>query len=356
MTRFEIVATLVTFEQENLISPIKLSFRTIQRVSIEKGPSLSNNSSTRPIALWRDYLIGSFARPQPRVRGLFLWNMKENTIFYFKVCHSFFPSLGALKPISRQMEFIPRCTKVIDDLLFTILNIYDRTHCRTAYRCIYILSLVTSTQLPDASLSLTEDAFAVLLPKCIMETRATWSLSSPHTTIYSVSTCLPTHPRYCFIIKRLLAQSQGVEWEVLEVEIDLSIPGPIKVFSRVSQQYTVQRPTHPLHDSDDDLLVYLPLGRGRLPRASLSVQFLQVGKPGKAQLARLGGINKMRLSWPRVDKDAGYVIFGAEEYSPQGTRDCSYIWWLDERKPGNMVYSRTKELISSWSRGLLRRL
>ena len=357
MIRFEIVATSVTFEQENLISPTKLSFRTIQRVSMEKEPSLSNGSSTSPMVLWHDYLIGSFARAQSRTHGLFLWSMSANSLFYFEVCDSFFPSPGALNPISRQMEFIPRCTKVIDDLLFTILDIYDGIQYHTAYRCIHIPSLVISAQLPGGSLSLTENAFAVLLPKCIMESRGTWSLSSAHTTIYSVPTCLPTHPRYCFIIRRFPGQSRGLEWEALEVEIDLSIPGPIKVFSRVSHHHTVQHPTYPLHDSDDDLLVYLPLGRGGLPRASLGVRFLRVGKkPGKGRLARLGGIDKMRLAEVTVDRDAGYVIFCVAEDSPWGTRDCSFIWWLDERKPGKMVYSRTKEVISSWSHRLLRRL
>jgi hypothetical protein len=254
------VATSVTFEQENLISPIKLSFRTIQRVPVEKGISLSNSFSSSPMVLWRDYLIGSYFRAQPRTGGLFLWSMTENSIFYFEVCHSFFPSPGALNPNSRQMGFVPRCTKVVDDVLFVTLDISDGS-LEHAYRCIHIPSLVISTQLPGGSLSLTENAFAVLLPKCIMESRASGSLFSVHTKIYSIPACPPTHPRYCFIIKRFLGQSRGVEWEVLEVEIDLSIPGPIKIFSRVSRQYTVQRPTYPLHDSDDDLLLYLPLGR-----------------------------------------------------------------------------------------------
>ena len=140
------------------------------------------------------------------------------------------------------------------------------------------------------------------------------------------------------------------------VEIDLSIPGPIKIFSRVSRQYNLQRPPYPLRDDSDDLLLHLPLGRGDLPRASLTVQFLRVGKPGKVRVARLGGIDKMRLSGLSVDREAGYIIIWAKEDWPESYRGDSFICWLDERKPGNMVYSRTKELISSWSRGLLRRV
>ena len=251
------------------------------------------------------------------------------------------------------MAFLPHCIKVLDDLLFTSLDTSDGAHHKTTYRCIYIPSLVTSAQLPGGSLSLTEDAFALLLPKCIMESHAK---GATHTTIYSIPTSLPTHPRYRFIIKRFPTQPRTLDWEVIEVEIDLTIPGPIKVFSRVSQQYTVQVPTHPLHDGHDDLLVYLPLGLEGLPRTSLSVQFLRVGKQGKARLTSLRGVDKMRLYALQVDRDAGYVVIWAEEVLPKWTGDCFFIWWLDERKPGiNVVYSRRKELIASWSRRLLQR-
>ena len=253
------------------------------------------------------------------------------------------------------MRFVPFCTKVIDDLLFINVELFVKSDRKITYRCIHIPSLVISTQLPGGSLSLTENAFAVLLPKCIMKSRAPWSLFSAQSTIYSVPTCLPTHPRYCFIIERFPGQSRGIQWEVLEVEIDLTIPGPIKVFSKVTQQYTVQRPDYPLRDSDEDLLLYLPLGRGGLPRASLGVRFLRVGKPGKGRLAGLGEVDKMRLSMLSVDRDAGYVILWEADGRPGFARDRPFIWWLDERKQGGMVYSRTKEFITSWSRGLLRR-
>src|SRR5258706_4784100 len=261
-----------------------------------------------------------------------------------------FSFLGALNPNSRQMEFVPRCTKAFDDILFITHDSSDSTHWNTAFRCIHIPSLVIAAQLPGGSLSLMENAFAELLPKSSMESRATGSICSVHTTIYSIRACPPTYPRYCFIIKRCLRQSRGVEWEVLEVEIDLSIPGPIKIFSRVSQQYTVQRPTLLIHDNDEDLLLYLPLGR-----PSLSVRLLRVGKPDKGRVARLGGADKMRLSGISVDRDAGYVIIWAAENRSQGTRRCSFVWWLDERRAGDTVYSRTKGLISSYSRGLLTR-
>ena len=85
-TRFEIVATSVTIEQENLTSAFKLSFRTTQRVPIEKGTSLSRIVYGTPMVLWRDYLIGSYVKPQAMVHGIFLWSMIENSIFYFEVC------------------------------------------------------------------------------------------------------------------------------------------------------------------------------------------------------------------------------------------------------------------------------
>ena len=306
--------------------------------------------------LWRDYLIGSFDMVPLSTYGIFLWSMRENSIFYFEVCHSFFSPLGALNPNSRQMKFIPRCIKVLDDLLFVSSDIFrSNNHWSPEYRCIHIPSLVISAQLPDGSLSLTENAFAMLLPKCIMESHPAESPYSVYTTIYSIPACPPSHPRYCFIIKRFLGPSQGVEWEVIEVEIDLSIPGPIKIFSRVSREYTVQHPTYIPNDTDDDLLLYRTSGRGVLPRASISVRLLRVGKPGKVRVARLRGVDNMRLTGLSVDKDAGYVIIWATKDWPRSTRHYSFILWLGGGKPGNIVYSRTKELISSWSRRLLQR-
>ena len=344
------MATLVILEQENLTSPIKLSFRTTRKVPLEMG------TSPRDGILWRDYFIGSFVGAQRRTGGIFLWSMRENSIFYFGVCYSFFLPLGALNPNSRQMKLIPRCIKVLDDLLFVSFDIFrSTTHLSPDYHCIHIPSLVISTQLPDGTLSLTENAFTVLLPKCTMESRTAGSPYSVYTTIYSIPACPPTHPRYCFIIKRFLRHCRRVEWEVIEVEIDLSIPGPIKIFSRVSQQYTVQHPNLLLHDTDDDLVLYHTSGRAVLSRATFSVQLLRVREPGKVRVARLGGFDRMRLTGLSVDKDAGYVIIWAAKYWPRCTRRYSFILWLDGRKPGNMVYSQAKELISSWSHALLQR-
>ena len=259
------------------------------------------------------------------------------------------------------MGFVPCSTKLCDDLLFVKPSPSGCVDYDTVYRCIHIPSLVISTQLPGGSLSLTENAFSVLLPKCTMEARAASSTCSVNAEIYSlptIPTSPSTHPRYCFILKRLLWESRRVDWEILEVEIDMSVPGPIKIFSRVSPQHIVQRPTYParpLHDNDKDLLLYLPLRHGYLPRASLSVQFLRVGKPGKRGVAKLEGVEKMRLSVLRVDRDAGYVIIWAAEDWPGWTRESSFIWWLGERTHGNMVSPRTKELILGWSRGLLKR-
>ena len=253
------------------------------------------------------------------------------------------------------MKQYPLCIKVLDNLLFVSFDIYNSTtDCNRGYRCIHMPSLVISTQLPDGSLSLTENAFAMLLPKCTMESRTTGPLYCARTTIYSIPACPPTPPRYCFVIEGLPAQPQGVEWEVVEVEIDLSIPGPIKIFSRVSREYTLQHPTYISYDTDDDLLLYRTSGRGVLTRASISVRLMRSGKPGKVRVPRLRGVDDLSLILS-LDKDAGYVIIWAATCWPRSIHLHSFILWLDERKPGNIVYSRTKELISSWSRGLLQR-
>src|SRR5258707_13009740 len=123
------------------------------------------------------------------------------------------------------MRFVPSCVKVRDDLLFVKLEI-PGMYRSTSYRCVHIPTLVASTQFPDKSLDLTENAFSELLPDCKMETYTLGSIGSVHEEIYSIPSCLPTHPRYCFVLHRVLEQTAGMDWEVLEVEIDLRLPGP----------------------------------------------------------------------------------------------------------------------------------
>ena len=248
------------------------------------------------------------------------------------------------------MSLVPRCIKVRDDLLFVKLEI---TGSGTTYRCLHIPTLVLSTQLPDGSLDLTEQVFAKLPPECKMETYTEGSIGSVGEKIYSIPSCRPTHPRYCFILERVLKQSSGMDWEVLEVEIDSTIPGPIKIFSQVSRQYTVPRPTFFFHDGDDDLLLSLPSKHGQIPHEPLSVRFLRVGEPDDWRVAKLRGVDKMRLAALHVDRDAGYVIAWVKEGWFWWTRECSFIWWIDDRKSGPMVDSPVEGLISGWSGGLL---
>jgi hypothetical protein len=305
-TGFEIVATSVTLEQKCLNSPIMLSFSTIQRTLLEKDTSLSYSSNSS-MMVWRDYLIGPYRRARNKLTyGLLLWSLRENVISYFEVCNSFFRDLDALEMIRRQMTSIPRSIKVRDDILFVKINEITGSH--ETYRCIHLPTLVISTRLPGGSIDLTEDAFAALLPECKMEARSTGSIGSVHEDIYSIPSCLPEHPRYCFIFSRFLERYIEMDWEILEVEVDLSIPGPIKIFSRVSRQYTVPRPTYFFHDGDDDLLLSLPSKSGYIPRAPLSVRFLRVGEPDDWRVAKLGGVDKMRLSGLHVDRGAGYII------------------------------------------------
>ena len=148
-----------------------------------------------------------------------------------------------------------------------------------------------------------------------------------------------------------LGSFRGEGWEVFEVEVDLRTPGPIKIFSRVTSRYHAKLPAYQSHDSDDDLFLYVPPSR---PQAGPStIRFLRVGKLHTWGVVRFLGAYKMRREGLRVDRDAGYVIIWGREPWRGSSRECCFIWWsVDVRKPGNMA--RTKELISSWSRGLLR--
>ena len=248
------------------------------------------------------------------------------------------------------MTSVPCCLKVRDDMLFFKLEISGSNQ---KYRCIHLPALVIATQLPGGSIDLTEKVFAPLLPECKMEAYTPGSIGSVHEEIYSIPSYPSKHPRYCFSFDRVLEGSKGMDWEVLEVEVDLSIPGPIKIFGRVSQQYTVPRPTYFFHDGDNDLLLFLPSEYRHPPRSPLSVRFLRVGKPDEWRVAKLANVDKMRLAGLHVDRDAGYIIAWVKEGRLWWTRECSYIWWIAEGKSGPMVHSPAKDLTSKWTPGSL---
>jgi len=209
---------------------------------------------------------------------------------------------------------------------------------------------VVTAQLPGGSIDLTENAFTPL-PECKLKTRTGYSVSSVHDEIYSIPSCLPNHPRYCFILARHLESGEGKDWGILELEIDLSIPGPVKTFSRVSRQYTVAPPTDSnlAHHNVDDLLLSAD---GSVYLRPLKVGFLQVGKPDVWQEVTLGGVDKIYLVRLHVDRDAGYITAFGSGCMNRRSWECSYIWWIDVRKPGAVVQRRTYYLdgvMDCWS-------
>ena len=226
------------------------------------------------------------------------------------------------------MTNYPRGIKVCDDILFIRLVLSTSG---AIYRCIHLPTLVVTAQLPGGSIDLTENAFAPLLAECKFETCAKMSVESVHEEIYSIPSCLPNHPRYYFILTRYLDNGERQDWEILEVEVDLSIPGPIKIFSRVSRQCIVAHSTNMFHHSIDDLLLSADDFMFSKP---LEVRFLQVGKPDVWRELKLG--KKIYVDGLLVDRDAGYIIASGSE-DIFGRRGLSFIWWVDDRKLGAVV-------------------
>src|SRR5258706_3136236 len=112
-----------------------------------------------------------------------------------------FRSPGALNPNSRQMEFFPHCTKVVDDVLFVSLDVSSSIYWHTAFGCIHMPSLVISTPLPGGSLSVTKNPVGILLPKSMLGSREVASYLLGQTKIYSIPANPPTRQTDCFVIK-----------------------------------------------------------------------------------------------------------------------------------------------------------
>ena len=216
-------------------------------------------------------------------------------------------------------------------------------------------TLVTLAQLPGGSLALMEDE---LPSKCKVEIEIVNLDETPSVReeIYSIPACLPTHPRYCLIVGRRLGQRQNI-WDIFEVEIDLSMPGPIKGIREVSQSsIAVSRGTHLYHCSDDHMVLILPSVHGTIPHAPLSIRFLRVGTLGDWRAVKVGGMDKMCVSGLHVDRHAGYIMAWVKEGRFQWARECAFIWWIDERNQDMVWHSWVRDLVSSWSRRLLRGL
>jgi len=242
------------------------------------------------------------------------------------------------------MTYYPSRIKICDDILFIKLH----RDTSATYRCIHLPTLVVTAQLPGEPIDLTENAFSPLPPECKLE-----AYGSVRDEICSIPSCLPKHPRYCFILTRYLENGEVKYWEILEVEIDLSMPGPIKIFSRVSRQNNVACPANIFHHSVEDLLLSVPVanGHGYINFSSLKVRFLQVGRPNGWREVKLEIEGKKKLAVLHVDRDAGYITASVKEGWDERSQACYFIWWIDVRKPG--AYGTVKDLSSGWSHGPL---
>ena len=173
--------------------------------------------------------------------------------------------------------------------------------------------------------------------------------------IYSIPTCLPTHPRYSFIIKKYkCGGSRRDFWDFRGAEIDLSVPGPIKGISTFfnSDGWDLSPYRSSYTCSDDDLFLTYPSVYGHIRDAvPINIRFLRIGRPaGYWREVNVEGVDKMRVSGLHVDKHAGYIIAWVKENRLLGTRESSFIWWINERKA---EYSSVMDLISGWNRRLL---
>ena len=224
----------------------------------------------------------------------------------------------------------------------------------TAYTCIHIPTLVISARLPGGSLALMGDE---LPQKCNLKiVLAALEKESPiDEEIYSIPACLPTHPRYGFIINRSTRPTLGGynldDWDYFQAEIDLSIPGPIKGISAFSKSHGKLWPFFPYTYicSNDDLFLTFPSVKWGPPH--LNHLFLRIGMPPEEwREVKVEGMDKMQVSELHVDKRAGYIIAWVKENRLLRTRESSFIWGIDERKPDctpvmDLISGRTRRLL-----------
>ena len=246
------------------------------------------------------------------------------------------------------MSDLPSRIRVRDDLLF-MKFLLPGPYINATYCCIHMPSLVVSIQIPGEMVDL---AFSRLPKEGKMVIDTLGTMGSINEQIYPSPSNTSAHPRYYFVLERNFESYIKMVSEVLTIEIDLSVPGPIKAFGRVVQEYTVPNQIRRFRAANDDVQLFFPFFYGDTPRVPPIVRSWGLGSRDAGRVANVEGIEEMRLDGVFVDRDAGYILAWVREGSLSWARDSAIIWWFSPTHTASPI----KRLLSGWSQKLSKAL
>lgn len=223
------------------------------------------------------------------------------------------------------MSFRPLCLKVLEDILFVIKDRRPGSPFSKTCLCIHLPPLIhyacVDSGLPNRTPRKLAPCFEFGEGPGISEpwtSRREEIYSIPHDAGTSV------YPKYRFVLS-----SFNTSWEVFDVELDLTVPGPLKPFRSVKHHNTMLSPDVRtcLAASDGDLLVLFTSGVSTpwcINVRSFS-QSLEESDVQSWRVSQVEELNRLDWSWLYVDRAAGYLLMGQ---GVDGNRQAR-IWWFD---------------------------
>jgi len=138
------------------------------------------------------------------------------------------------------------------------------------------------------------------------------------------------YPKYRFVLFY-----SHLSWDIFDVELDLTVPGPLKPFRSVKHHSTTPGPgiRFSLNASDGDLLVVFTLCDSTPTLVNIR-SFSPTFEESDGECWRVGrveGLEKLVWSWLYIDRAAGYLLTSVDvgPGGVEGVRPCPFIWWFD---------------------------
>lgn len=169
--------------------------------------------------------------------------------------------------------------------------------------------------------------------------------SIPHDPRTTEVTSISAYPKFRFVLSY-----SSTSWDVFDVELDLTVPGPLKPFQSIKHHSRTLSPDVRtcIDGSDGDLVVLFTISVSP-PRCINVRSFSHTLEESDSQgwrVAQVEGLNRLVWSWLYVDRTAGYLLMG-----PGGDGNGqAHIWWFDgvpSSGKDEPVHSRGKDKVAA---------
>ena len=234
------------------------------------------------------------------------------------------------------MSFRPLRLKVREDILFVIMDRKPGSSFAKTCHCIHLPLLIHHAFVDSA---LPKRATTKLFEFSEGEGGSErWFSSSediyaiPHDAGTTGPMSTTAYPKY-----RIVLSYPHFSWDIFDVELDLTVPGPLKPFRSVRHYRTRPGPDiqYSIDSLDGDLLV-LSTFCTSAPTLFNVRSFSPTFEESDSECWRVGrveGLDRLLWSWLYVDRAAGYFLASVDVGPGSGegfhVQPCPFVWWFD---------------------------